>query len=152
VNARRIGAVAAAIVLIASLAGCAPASAASLGRAKAITDVSMWTRLATAAVSSPPAATTTKFNAFESCRNDNGYIKTSSQWRTITNLAVPSAHQAAATTAIARAFAAKGWKVTTRSSITTVTGPIGSRHKGMIVVETGGKSLLYISVVSPCYR
>lgn len=143
---------AAAAVLLVGLTGCQAIAPGSFARPAAQADVTAWTRDAIKAVGSPAPSATTKLSGFETCRTDTGYFATSTQWRTITDVAVAQARQAAATSAIETAFRAKGWKTTRSSAFVTIAGPSGERRKGLIKIQTAGSSLLEVAVMSPCYK
>jgi hypothetical protein len=148
---RVVAAVALALVIAISLAGCQAVTKGSMTRTLAQSDVAAWTRQAVAATSEPPPSTITKLNAFDACRSDTAYFSTSFQWRTITNIDVPLARQAAATRAIASAFELRHWRAVSSAGLLTITGPTTSKLRGLITVQTAGSSQLAISVVSPCY-
>jgi hypothetical protein len=140
----------ASIGVVAALAGCASAPAASFGRPQAQADVSRWTAEALRAVGSATAPRTT-VNGFEACRTDNGFFTTTFQWRTGTEVAVAQPGQAVATAAIVTAFERAGWKVSVSRGFTTLSGPGGARRRGVVQVQTAGPSGLAIEVISPCY-
>jgi hypothetical protein len=143
---------AAAAVLLSCLTGCQATGPGSFARPAAQADVAAWTLDAIRAVGSPAPAATTKLSGFETCRTDTGYFATSTQWRTITDVAVPLARQAAATSAIETAFTAKGWHTARSSGLVTMAGPSGERRKGLIKIQTAGSSELEVAVMSPCYK
>ncbi len=149
----RLVAVGALAVLV--LTGCASGSAASFTRASAQADTATWTKQALKAVGATldvAITPTTKASGFEACRSDKGFFTTTDQWRLISDFAVPKARQAAATTAIAEAFVAADWKQKTKAGLTTLSGPGGVAHRGLIEVQTDGPTNLNIEVVSPCYK
>lgn len=149
----RLLAVSALAVLV--LAGCASGSAASFTRERAQADTTAWTAQALTAVRDEVGArvvATTTGRGFETCRTDTGIIPTTEQWRLISDFAVPAARQSGAEAAIAAAFVAAHWKHTTRAGITTLSGPRGAPHKGLIELQTDGPARLNVEVVSPCYK
>ena len=141
---------AAALAVIACLAGCASASASSFSRAKARADVAQWTGEAEHALRSASAPRTT-VSGFLSCRSDTGILPTTFQWRTGTDVAVTQPRQAEATAAIVSAFEKDGWKVSAGRGFTTLTGPGGAKRKGLVQIQTAGPDGLAIQVISPCY-
>ena len=149
----RFVAVGALAVLV--LTGCASGSVASFTRALAQADTTAWTEEALKAVGSRLDASvtaTTKASGFEACRSDTGFFTTTDQWRMISDLAVPEARQGAATAAISKAFVAANWKRTRKAGLTTLSGPGGAAHKGLIELQTDGPTKLNVEVVSPCYK
>jgi hypothetical protein len=138
-------------VLLLCLTGCQTVSAGSFTRTLARADVASWTRQAVDAVKSPPPAGSTKSDAFETCRSDNGYFTTLYQWRTITNVDVPLAQQPAATRAIEKSFQSRGWTVSHPTGLVSLAGPRAAKRRGLITIQTAGDSQLAISVISPCY-
>jgi hypothetical protein len=147
---RRAPFVLAGILLIAAgaLTGCQ--AAGSFTRANAQADAATWTKSVVAASGSPASAATTKFNGFEACRTDRGFFTTTSQWRTVTDIAMPLSHQPASTTAIARSFVASGWKESRPRGLVTLKGG-GGQRRGLITVQTAGPTGLAITVESGCY-
>ena len=137
------------VVAVGCLAGCQATTPGSVTRAVAQADAAKWTKQAVNATAS--RAATTKTNGFEACRSDSGYFTTSYEWRTITDIAVSSSHQAAATAAIAAAFARSGWKVSRPGGLVTLQGGGTGRRTGLITVQTAGPTGLAITVKSGCY-
>jgi hypothetical protein len=130
------------------LAGCAATANGNPARTAAEADTTQWIRDAASAISPTPASEV-KSSGYENCRTDHGYFVTKSEWRTVAQLTVPMADQAAATKAIATSFTAKGWSPKTTAGILTLTGPKGDR--GQIRVETGGATDLDVAALSACY-
>lgn len=141
-----------AVLLTVGLAGCSAPAPGSFTRDQARADTAAWTKQAVGTVSSPPPASQTKVDDFQTCRTDSGYFTTSFQWRTVTNIAVPRARQRAAARAIESSFESSNWTATESGGLLTLAGPDGEKQKGVITVQTAGVSELSIAVVSPCYQ
>lgn len=137
------------------LTGCASGSAGSFTREQAQADAVGWSRQALAAVRDDvgtKVVATTKASGFETCRTDTGFFTTTDQWRLISDFAVPEARQVAATAAIAGAFETAHWKQASKAGLTTLSGPSGAAHEGLIVLQTDGPTNLNVEVISPCYQ
>lgn len=147
---RAIAAALVAVALGTLLAGCQQQPPGSYTRTLAQSDVAAWTKQAVAAAHAS-SSSTTKLNAFETCRTDTGYFATKFQWRTITNIDVPASDQTAATRAIETAFEHASWKLSMPQGLVSLTGPGDHKRHGLITVQTAGATQLAISVVSGCY-
>ncbi|HEX4444684.1 MAG TPA: hypothetical protein VHZ81_14030 [Galbitalea sp.] len=134
-----------------SLAGCQATTPGSFTRALAQADTAKWTKQAVNAAASSAPTATTKLSGFEACRSDTGFFTTSDEWRTITDIAVSSAQQEAATAAIAGAFTKSGWTETRPRGLVTLKGGATGKRKGLITVQTAGPTALAITVESGCY-
>jgi len=146
---RVVGGVILSALALGGLSGCQAVAPGGFTRATAQADVAGWTHDAQKALGSPAASI--RANDFETCRTDHSYFSTSFEWRTITNLSVPAARQAAAIRTLASAFVASGWVRSNPDGLVTLTGPTDARRRGLIRVEYGGASTLVLSVLSPCY-
>jgi hypothetical protein len=147
---RAFTSLAAATLVIATLAGCAASSSTGFDSAAAKAQATKW--IASVSVAARGTKASPGVAALLPCELDTGFIRTSSDWRILGKITVPNGTTKAAIGSISARFTRAGWKAKLLDNVLALTSSRTALHPGIIRINAAGPASLAVDSTSGCFK